>query len=88
MPTPMFIAAEKCASIINGARRYGFTFCKVKRESSAGKIMFTREKSKGITVVETLRYFCRFYFVLPPADNHPCAKIHLKIRYRRYLLAI
>lgn len=58
-------------------------------EEAQQGMMFTREKSKDIGAVETLRYFSPFLSrFLPPMDNHPCAKIHSKIRYRRYLHVI
>lgn len=62
-------------------------YVKAQEEAQQGT-MFTREKSKDIGAVETLRYFSRFHLALPPMDNHPCAKIHPKIRYRRYLRVI
>lgn len=53
---------------------------------SAGNDVYAREIERY--AVETLRYFSRFHLALPPMDNHPCAKIHPKIRYRRYLRVI
>lgn len=74
---------------IRHIREYSFYMWLRETEEAHQGMMFTREKSKDIGAVETLRYFSPFLSRFsPPMDNHPCAKIHPKIRYRRYLHVI